>query len=241
MWVKVKKHMKLLKISLLTLLLIFNFLNLQAQSKTKSYVQKKGQVFDLLFINRKPDAKWKLQNYFKTVFPIAKKMGYHPLPGLAVAGSPTQGNYHPDAMVFGYWDSLNGREKFFQDIENTIPDFHQKRRDIWSTFGLTYYELKEDLSFQIDPDRYNITTAYWHNDKQSFKKFKQEWIQKSKTTGGKIEIEFVEGTSPFGYHYDPDYLVITSWENKAAFEKFYKENLKMNHSSVKHVNQFQIK
>ncbi|WP_271766291.1 hypothetical protein [Aquimarina algiphila] len=233
--------MKLLKISLLTLFLITNFLNLQAQSKIKSYAQKKGQVFDIIFLNTKPDTKKKLDNYFKTAFPVAEKMGYHPLPGRAVSGSPTQGNYHPEVMVFGYWDTLSGREKFLQEIEKTMPDFHQERRNIWSTFGLTYYELKEDLSFKIDPERFNITTAYWQKDEQSFKKFKQEWLQKSKKAGGQIEIEFVEGTSPFGYHYNPDYLVITSWENKAAFEKFYTENLKMDHSSVKHVNQFQIK
>lgn len=233
--------MKLLKISLLTLFFTVNFTSLNAQSKTKTYTLKKGHVFDIIFINTKPDTKQKLQNYFKTAFPVAEKMGYHRLPGVAIKGSPTQGNYHPESMILGYWDTLNGREKFLQDIQKTMPDFHKERRNIWSTFGLTYYELKEDLSFSINPQKFNIVTAYWHKDKSSFQKFKQRWIQKMKKAGGQTQVKFTEGTSPFGYHYNPDYLVITTWKNKAAFEQFYKENLKMDHSSVKHVNQFQIK
>ena len=133
--------MKLLKISLLTLFLTVNFASLNAQSKTKSYTLKKGHVFDVIFLNTKPDTKEKLQHYFKTAFPVAEKMGYHSLPGIAIKGSPTQGNYHPESMIFGYWDTLNGREKFLQDIQKTMPDFHEERRNIWSTFNLTYYEL----------------------------------------------------------------------------------------------------
>lgn len=233
--------MKLLKISLLTLFIILNYVSLSAQSKTKSYTLKKGQVFDIILLNTKPEVKEKLQHYFKTAFPVAKKMGYNKLPGFRIEGSPTQGNYHPEAMVFGYWNTLNGREKFLEDIEKTMPNFHEERRNIWSTFNLIYYELEKDLSFTINPEKFTIVTAYWSKDKRSFEKFKQEWIQKSKKVGGQIQVDFVEGASPFGYNYNPDYLAITSWENKADFEQFYKENLQMNHSSIKHVNQFQIK
>ncbi|WP_128755276.1 hypothetical protein [Aquimarina sediminis] len=233
--------MKFSKTSLLILFLTASFMSINAQSKTKSYTLKKGQAFDILFLGTKPETKEKLQNYFKTVFPVAEKVGYHSLPGYKIEETPTQGNYHPQAMILGYWDNLQGRKEFLKKIEEVMPDFHQERRNIWSSFNLTYYELKEDLSFDINPEKFNIVTAYWKKDNSSIKKFKQEWVQNVKNTGGQIRLELMDGNSPFGYYHNPDYLVITEWKDKAAFNKFYTKNLEMNHSSIKHVNQFQIK
>lgn len=233
--------MKIIRVTLLAFLLTTIFFESHAQSDVKSYSFKKGEVFDIIFLSNKEGVEDKLKAYFSTAFPIATKMGYAGLGGFPIIESPLQGNYHPQSMVFGKWTNLENREKFVENIDEEMPTFHQMRRDIWSTFNLVYYKLKEDLFFEIDPNKYNVVTYYWKNDNRSFQQFKKEWLQKTENAGGKITLELTDGTSPFGYTYDPDYLAITTWESKEIFEKFYKENLKMNHSSIIQANQFKIK
>lgn len=211
-----------------------------AQSKTVKYNFKKGQALDILLLTLKPNTQEKLKKYFKDYFPIAKKYGYHSLKGFSVKVSPSQGNYQPQSMILGYWDNLDLREKFLQYIDKNIPVFHQDRRDIWSRFDVTYYEMQKDLSFEVSKEKYNVVTAYWQKDKKGFQRFKKNWRDKVRRAGGTFTVELANGASPFGYYYNPDYLCITTWESKAAFEKFYKENLKMDHSAIKQVNQFKI-
>lgn len=212
--------------------------NLQAQSGKITYDIKKGQVFDIIMLANKEGVEAKLQDYFKRAFPHATAAGYHGLDGYAIKESPTQGNYHPETMVFGYWDDLPGRLKFLETIEDNMPDFHQMRRDIWSTFGLTYYTFDNDTSFEIDRAKVNVVTAYWKKEGEDFEVFKKEWQAKMRKAGGKLTIGFTNGTSPFGYHYNPHYLMITSWDSKEDFEAFRKQNVKMDHKAIEHVNQF---
>lgn len=225
---------------LLLFLIVLQTLSLSAQSKKMTYTVKKGQVFDILLLTLKPDTKAQLKNYFQTFSPIAKKHGYHSLKEFPIKESPTQGNYQPQSMILGYWDNLDLREKFLQYVESKKMNFHQQRRDIWFHFDVTYYQAKQDYTFEVDRQKYNVVTAYWHKNKRGFKHFKQKWNEKVRQAGGTIKVAFIEGASPFGYHYNPDYLTITAWENKATFEKFYKQNLAMDHSAVQQVNQFKI-
>ena len=211
----------------------------QAQSEVISYSLKKGQVFDIIFLNTKTGSEDVQKIYFERVFPIAKEGGYMPLKGLAVEGS-LQGNYHPEVMVFGAWTSVELREKFVADIEKLVPDFHAMRREIWSTFDLTYWEVGQDYSFDIDPTKFNVVTAYWSSDDAVFPKFRKTWLKQVEKSGGNKLIGFFKGSSPFGYEYNPDHLTIVEWESKEAFEKFQKKNLAMDHDGVRHVNQFRI-
>ncbi|MCE7992312.1 MAG: hypothetical protein HEP71_10040 [Roseivirga sp.] len=229
--------MRLLNISLFILLTGLVATNLEAQTEKKSYNLKKGQVFDIIFLSNKPDVDVKLQDYFKRAFPLANAEGYHSLIGFGIKEN-NQGNYHPQSMIFGYWDDLKGRERFLKTVDTKMTDFHQMRREIWSTFALTYWELEEDISFEVDPAKFNVVTAYWKKEGQSMESFKKKWQSKSRKAGGETLVAFSEGTSPFGYYYAPDYLVITSWDSRKSFEAFYEQNLKMDHSTIKHVNQF---
>lgn len=201
---------------------------------------KKGEVLDILVLSSKPDTD-KLFDVFKqTAFPVAFSMSYQPLPSFRVTNY-TQGNHQPESFIFAKWDSKEIREKFIVEIEKKVPDFHKQRQGIFSYFGLTYYTMQKNTSFEVNPEKYNVVTAYWQNEKISFDNFKYDWLQKSNASGGKIIIELTHGKSPFGYYYQPDYLVITQWNSKEAFEAFYKKDLKMNHKGIKHVNQFNIK
>lgn len=230
------------KITLLGLILFAGSCIVKAQSSVKEYAISSGQVFDIIFLNNRtePEVKALLQDYFKRAFPIAEAHGYHSLGGYGVSEN-TLGNYLPSTMVFGYWDTLDGREKFLRAVDTQMPDFHEMRRKIWSTFGLTYYEFTKNLAFNIDKDKFNTVTAYWGKDEQGFEKFKQDWLKQAKKAGGNTKIEFANGQSPFGYHYNPDFLVITEWESKEAFEKFHTKNTTMDHDAVEHVNQFILK
>ncbi|AXT61505.1 hypothetical protein D1816_14465 [Aquimarina sp. AD10] len=233
------KLMKLIKIAALGLLVCLSNFSLNAQSKKQSYSFKKGEILDILLLTTKPEGGALFDRYKKTAFPVASKRSYKPQPGFIIKES-TQSSFHPQNFLFGKWDNLESREKFLAEIETEVPDFHKQRRDIWSIFNMTYYEMTKDISFEIDRNKYNVVTSYWKKDANAFNTFKKEWIQKSKNKGGKNILALTKGISPLGYYYNPDYMVITQWKNKAAFDAFYKENLKMNHKGVKDVNQFVI-
>ncbi len=208
------------------------------QSRDRIYTYQKGQVVDFLFLNQKPGTEQALKEYFGTVFPIAKDAGYTPLPGFRIRQSPTQGNYHPDVLAIASWRSQESRNQAMRAIDNQVPNFHQRRSDIWSTFNMTVYTMQQDVSFAVSEDKLYTLTAYWQEPGSRFGKFKQKWLRETRQAGGQIQLELEDGTSPFGYRYDPDYMAITEWESPAAFKKFNQENLAMDHGSVQHVNQF---
>lgn len=228
--------MKILKITLLSVIAItgFSFIN---PSDKIVYSFKKGEILDILLLTNKPDIEPLFDRYKKTAFPVAMGLSYQPLPGFKI-GSFTQGNIQPGHMVLGKWGNRKKREQFLSDITHTVPDFHEQRRAIWSQFLLTYYEMSKDITFEIDKTKFQVVTAYWQKDASTFKKFKKQWLKQSKKQGGRTVLELTNGTSPFGYHYQPDYMVISEWENDAAFQKFYAEDMKMKHQGVQHVNQF---
>ncbi|GAB5526084.1 MAG: hypothetical protein Roseis2KO_39560 [Roseivirga sp.] len=234
-----RDNMRLLKNAIATFIILLFATDLSAQTERKTYTYdiKKGQVFDIIMLSNKDSVEGKLQDYFKRAFPHTNAAGNHGLGGFAIKEN-TQGNSHPQTMVFGYWDNLPGRLRFPETIEDNIPDFHQMRRGIWSHFGLTYYTFDRDVSFAIDRTKVNVVTAYWKKDGEDFETFKKEWQAKARKAGGKMVMGFTKGTSPFGYYYNPHYLMITSWESREDFEVFRKENLKMNHKAIAHVNQF---
>jgi len=213
--------------------------SLPAQSKI-SFDLKKGEILDILLLTTKNDNEALFENYKKTAFPVAMGLSYQPLPGFGIA-EYTQGNHQPGAFLFGKWESLEKRERFLADITKTVPDFHEQRRAIWSQFVLTYYEMPKDISIEIDREKVVVATAYWESNKVDFAKFTQQWLKTAKKSGGVLVLELTNGKSPFGYYYQPDYLVLTQWSDREAFEKFYDKNMKMEHEGVKHVNQFILK
>lgn len=199
---------------------------------------KKGQAIDFLFLDQKPETRELLKEYFATVFPIALEAGYQPLPGFGISQSPTQGNYHPNHLALAAWKDTASRQAAMQAIEAQVPGFHQWRRDIWSSFNMTVYEMQNDVSFTVSSEKTYMLTAYWQEDDAAFGSFKQSWLKKAKQAGGHVLVELENGMSPFGYHYNPDYMVIVEWATPEASEKFHRQNLAMDHGSVQHVNQF---
>ncbi len=228
--------MKLLKFSILAWVALISNLELHAQT----FDFKKGEVLDILLLTNKPDWEKHFEKYKETAFPVASEMSYRPLPGYYSISNYTQGNHQPEILLFGKWENIEKREKFIAEIDKRVPDFHKQRQEMWSYFGLTYYEMANDISFTISKEKYKVVTAYWKDESTLFVEFKTDWLKKSNKAGGEIILELTNGKSPFGYYHNPDYLVITQWENKAAFEDFYEENLKMDYKGVKHLSQFAL-
>lgn len=203
-----------------------------------TFTFQKGQAVDFLFLTQKPETEKLLEDYFGAVFPIVKEAGYQPRPGFGISQSPTQGNHHPSRLVIASWRDSASRQRAMGSIESQVPDFHQRRRDIWSTFDMSVYEMEQDVSWTVSSEKTYVLTAYWQAEGGPFTTFKQQWLQGAKRSGGRLVVELEDGMSPFGYHYNPDYMAIVEWATPAAFEAFYETNLAMDHRSVQHVNQF---
>ncbi|OEK05802.1 hypothetical protein BFP71_06695 [Roseivirga misakiensis] len=219
-------------------MLTFSF---QTRGQERTYDLKKGEAFDIILFNQVPESGEILNKYFASAVSEAQAFGYVPQKGFKVDEVPFQGNYWPKTIIIGKWKNYLKRVNFTTEITDKVPDFHEMRRQIWSTFSLTYWEVKEDRTVKMDLGKYNVMTAYWADKGSAFKKFNDQWLKTAKASGGNVVLELSGGTSPFGYNYNPDYLTITSWENKEAFEAFRRKNLAMSHEGVKHVNQFAIK
>ncbi|MFK8163892.1 MAG: hypothetical protein AB8H12_15710 [Lewinella sp.] len=215
--------------------------SLAAQAKPKTVDLKKGQVFDIIFLTNDPAAKDLMQDYFKRAFPIAQANGYTSGGGFGIAGTPIRGNYHPEVMAIGTWPGLAERTAGLAALETQMDDFHEMRRKIWPTFNLTYYEMKEAASFTIKTEKYYVVTAFWAEQKGRFKKFLKQWEVTQAKAGGTPLLVLTDGTSPFGYNFEPDYFTITEWKSEAAFLRSLPEDNKRGYPGVRHLNQFPIK
>lgn len=221
--------------------LTFTSISVQAQSDIKTYFLKKGQIFDVLLRNNNNEASQEAKDKFdREVIPRVLEQGYQLMPsGLYFEPVAIQGNYSPAHMVLGGWESLKAREDAMQILVTEVPDFHQIRRELWTTLFSTYFEIEEDVSFSIKQDKFYVVTAYKHKKKSTFKKFKLEWTNNINVSSGSIILELENGESPFiGHFYEPHHFTITEWTNRDSFELFLNKNKNMDHSSIKYVNQF---
>lgn len=223
---------------LFTFVITFSFLSYGQNNKT-TYNLKKGEVFDILLLTTKKGSEETFKEYREKAFPVAAEMSYTPLPGFKIA-EVVQGDYDSKIMVFGKWTSLTLREKFLDEIVGRVPNFHEMRKKIWSTFSMTYYEVQNNHSFQLDTDKKIIATACWQKENTSskFDNFIKELKNAITRTNGILKIELVDGKSPKGYTYNPDYMVITQWDSQEDFDTFKKETLKMDNNFLKNINQF---
>lgn len=213
-------------------------ISMNAQTKTLTF--KKGEVLDILLFTGKPEMGKLFPKYKETAFAFALKNGYQPQPILAITET-TQGGIQPGSFVFGKWTNLASRKKFLNEITSEVPDFHEQRRAMWSSFYLAFYEMDKDISFDINPDKVIVATAYWKDGSGSFTNFKKEWLNKAKSNGGKVVLELYDAMSSVGYMFKPDYMVLTEWNNRAAFDAFTKASMKIGEKGIQNVNQFIIK
>jgi len=210
---------------------------LLGQSPPQVINLQKGEVLDILLLSQHPDTEEALQSYFQTAFPVAKRMSYQPQPGFKIQ-SCAQGNHQPSLLILGKWENLEKREAFLTEILKEVPDFHERRREIWSYFGLRYFEIQADLTIEINREAYHAATAHWLTDATNPSNYLQEWLQTVKEMGGEVMCKLTNGKSPFGYQYAPDYFLLTSWENEAAFLAFQQSIQQLPMDNIQHINEF---
>ena len=214
--------------------------SLSGQAKPKTITLTKGQAFDIILFNNNPAAKAERKDYFQRAFPIARSFGYKPSASFGVAETPTRGNYHPDFLVTGTWPSVSARALALEALQSGMADFDEMRRKVWSSFNMTYYEVKEDLTITTDTTKYYVATTFWKEKPGRFAKFLRKWEARQQQFGGKVLITLSDGASPFGYYYNPDYLVITEWASEEAFCATLPADDQAGFRGVKHLNQFPI-
>ncbi|SHG68773.1 hypothetical protein [Flagellimonas flava] len=209
------------------------------QDDLATYNLKKGEAFDILLISTKPNSKEAFKEYREKAFPVAVEMGYSFLPGFNIS-EILKGSLSPKGMIMGKWKSIALREKFLAEIDSRVPNFHEMRSQIWSFFTVTYYEVPTDISFQLDSKKVIVATAFWKKEKTPSKldTYLTRFKSGVKKTGGTLKLELVQGKSPSGYYYNPDYMIIAQWDSREEFETFQKENLKIDGDFVKDINQF---
>lgn len=221
--------------------LIFPSIPVEAQPNTKKYSLKKGQIFDVLLRSNNAEASQKTKDQFdQQIIPRVLKHGYQIMPhGLYFQKIAIQGNYSPEHMVLGGWKNLENRENAMRILIKEVPNFHQIRRALWTTLFSTYFEIEEDINFSIKQGKFYVVTAYKHDKKRLFKKFMKIWEGNVLESNGNIVLKLRNGKSPFiGHYYEPNHFSITEWDSQDEFEVFLIKNKKMNHNSVKYVNQF---
>ncbi|QTE23560.1 hypothetical protein [Polaribacter cellanae] len=230
------------QLNLITVLAIFllSLSNVNGQSKVIKLNFKKGEVLDILLFTGKPDMGKYFPEYKKTAFAFALQTGYTPQPILNITET-TEGGLQPGNFVFGKWKNLTAREQFLNEIDKKVPDFHQQRRKMWSTFYLSYFEMNENTSFELHSEKLNVATAYWLKNKNDIKNFQKEWTKMAKKNGATILLGLNNPKSSVGYMYKPNFIILTSWPSKASFDNFKKEAFLKKNKSVINVNEFIIK
>ncbi|WP_010178786.1 hypothetical protein [Aquimarina agarilytica] len=223
------------------LLFVFacTFLNLSAQKHLTSFSYKKGEILDIILLSVTPNSKTIFERYKKTAFPVAFEYSYQPQPNFGITKN-TLGNHLPHNLFFGKWKNKEKREDFLKNITTKVPDFHEQRRQLFTYFGLTYYEATKDLEFSVNTKKLNTATSFWKKDTETFSNFVSQWKNEIENAGGKFIIELNKGTSPLGYDYNPDLFCIIEWKNKSSFKSFAKKHPLSSYNSLKNVQQFVI-
>lgn len=209
-----------------------------ARAQVTTISLKKGEAFDLLLLTYNDEAEKERKEYFEKAVAEAETWGYKPRYYGHLTAPPTQGNYWPEYFLMASWDNYDKRVEFIDYINKKYPVFKQRRRKIWPTFHLTYWKVSEDQEFVMDPEKCYIATCYWSSEDKAFSSFKSKLQAEINQHGGKVIAAFTDGTSPFGYHYNPELFTIVEWRSKEDFDLFYHSNLALDHKGVENVNQF---
>lgn len=215
-----------------------------AQTKAEQTLSlKENTVIDLLFLNDIADNGKLKKQYFTDVAPIAKAMGYQPIMGFRITKKPIQGNYFPNVLAIAQWPgNMDDRQKLFEQLLVKVPDLHAKRFDIWSSFNMSNYYVSKDKTLTFKDDKRYVLSAFWQSNEKAFQDYMAQYVRKVESAGGKVLIKLNEGSSLFGYLYNPDFTFITEWNDMSAFERF-SQSAKVNNSNnsgVKHINEFHL-
>ncbi len=210
-----------------------------AQTGKKAFQFKKGEVLDVLLVTgTKNNYKKLFDRYKKTAFPVASKFTYQPQSGFRTK-KLIMGSHLPVNFIFGKWSDIKKRKEFLRVIENEVPDFHRQRKELFTYFGLAYFEVENNVDFSIYKNKFNVVTSFWKKKKDKTD-FYKVWENSVKKNGGKVILKLENGESPTGYYYRPDIISIVEWETYEQFDSFSKKYPLSSYARLSNVHQFQI-
>jgi len=224
---------------IILVILILTSTSIQAQQDRISFDLKKGEILDILLVIRAPDKEDSYTRYRQTAFPVAFEYSFE-LMSVLSSSELLLGTLSPKTFILGKWDNITKRETFLEDIVGRVPDFHQQRREIFTYFSLTYYEMPMDLTITFDESKYNVATALWSKDEEAYTDFMEKWTKDIAEAGGKVIVKLEGGSSPTGYYYNPDTFYIVEWDSETQFQAFAQENPMSKYEELKNIHQFSI-
>lgn len=201
------------------ILLIWSLAWTTSHAQVDTVSTNDAEVLDIFFLrnidSQEKDSLWGI--YRTELTPIAKDYGYKPLKSFRMK-NVLEGSSQPHFVLIAQWSDYQKREDFINDIVVRKPFFHDLRRQLWSTFDLTYYKLDKDILLSVDQSKYNVISAIWVND--HCREATVDYKQKIKSAGGDIRLYLPKGKSPRGYYYNPDHFILSSWQDADAFKKY---------------------
>jgi hypothetical protein len=208
-------------ITLLTLLTLFTF-NSLAIAKTSNLSLDKNQVADFLFLTDRENGKPFKKKYFAEIGPAGQTLGYKPVTSFLITRHPISCEYFPRVLAIASWPGdWQQRQTLFKELLKIRPDISSRRYDIWSTFNMLNYEIKEDIDLEFNPKKIYVFSAYWMKDAINYSSFANEMLQKIKQAGGAAKVKFNGGQTLFGYTEAPDLTIITEWKSQNDFDTYY--------------------
>ena len=213
----------------------------KAEGTKVTYTFEKGNVIDFLLLTRKPNSDKALNEYAQAAIAEARALGYKSIGGFNIPRNPVQSNIHPEILVFGSWPGdFNDREKALSELLAAVPTLYAKRLDVWSSFYMTNYEIKEDISFDVYHDKIQVLSSFWQKDAKQFADFKADYFQKVTRYGGEIKLNLSDAKSPFGYDYTPDFTTLIEWDSEEDFNAFQKATGAFDKNALKQAHQFYL-
>lgn len=206
---------------LVWMILVFSLVKLDAQYSQETFTVDKDEALDVFFLRGLPEVNRDslFANYREKLGSVAKRYSYQLLQFYKV-NSTLQGGAQPTLMLIAKWDNLPIRLQFVDDIVQKEPRFHEMRRELYSRFDLTTYEMEDDIQYNIKADRYNVATAIWHHCDEAFA---NNWQHDAVEYGARIVLDLENGISPVGYAYNPDLFILSDWPSEEAYQQFIRD------------------
>ncbi len=211
--------------------------SLQSAAKTRDLVIGKDHVIDILLLTLKEEGRTYQKAYFEDIGPLGSQLGYTANTFFNVVRKPISGMYSPRVLAVGSWPGdWQDRQKRFAELLVLAPDIRSRRLDIWSTFNMVNFEVKQDINIRFDPEQIYVFGAYWTGDTN----FATELKLAIEKAGGSAELSADSVTSMFGYQRSPDVTLISRWSSQKAFDSFYKSFKAKLNATVEYSSEFYL-
>ena len=213
-------------LSLTTALSFTTLLSSSASAATLSHVFKQGEVMCLVSsINQENNADLK-SAYFQGVFPVAKQLGFEFIVNLYV-DKQLAGDHAAPAFSLIKLPSTQAKIDINGKHLAEWGHFRKQRPHVWKELVAREYELKRDLTLDLDDEKYYQVETFWVQQDRDL-----EFVQFRNDVEATIgqyhgEVLYKAGLpsdyETLGNNRAPSHMVITEWQSKIAFEKFSKQ------------------